>query len=585
LGSSVSCSSVTCPAPSTTTTTTTSTTTTQTTTTTTTPTPTGCVGLVACCINDTCVDCDCNECIAHSGTPLGTGTFCDLQNPNQCSICGNGNVDPGEQCDDGNSIENDCCDNCQCPDMSDDLLTPRYINRIFPLPGPIEVGGPSFGTTTDGNDFTPYTIQPIEFGDHVMLKFTIDTERDCLQDYSGTVTFSPQNSWTDPDFDGTNVGYQGDCANGIVIPTGLYTVSSGTPLQFEVVCKFIGTSGQFEGTHTLSLANNPDCNVTYQWDPWRKNCGDNVTNADEQCDDGGLCVSYDQYTLYDNSYYCDELNPCPDTHPFCFGSSNTPSKCYNLSNSTISQTPCASSGDCPTGGQNQLCLPFGGDGCSAHCTIEECGNGILDVGEQCDDGNDFEYDDCKNDCTPFVCPPLSANIVGACCEPERDCYMCQCSWCSGTWYGPGSSCSSITCNATTTTTTSTVTSGSPVPPPPSPPTQTETSTDTASPATVIDLTSSSGSNSSVSQEGSEVEQAEFVGSVGFWVLMIGLGILGFAFIYYVTCWVEYGNPFTKPEMPTGIRATWRDEDSSDSYSSLLGDNVISNMVNKWTKRD
>src|SRR5215468_4148109 len=27
----------------------------------------------------------------------------------------------------------------------------------------------------------------------------------------------------------------------------------------------------------------------------------------------------------------------------------------------------------------------GGDGCSPNCMIEDCGNGILDLGEQCDD--------------------------------------------------------------------------------------------------------------------------------------------------------------------------------------------------------
>lgn len=28
-----------------------------------------------------------------------------------------------------------------------------------------------------------------------------------------------------------------------------------------------------------------------------------------------------------------------------------------------------------------------GDGCSAICQLEYCGNAILDVGEECDDGN------------------------------------------------------------------------------------------------------------------------------------------------------------------------------------------------------
>jgi cysteine-rich repeat protein len=41
-----------------------------------------------------------------------------------------------------------------------------------------------------------------------------------------------------------------------------------------------------------------------------------------------------------------------------------------------------------------------GDGCAADCTLEPfCGNGQLDAGEACDDGNDVEGDGCDNACT------------------------------------------------------------------------------------------------------------------------------------------------------------------------------------------
>jgi cysteine-rich repeat protein len=39
-----------------------------------------------------------------------------------------------------------------------------------------------------------------------------------------------------------------------------------------------------------------------------------------------------------------------------------------------------------------------GDGCSAICTIEQCGNGFLDPGEQCDDGNMENGDGCSATC-------------------------------------------------------------------------------------------------------------------------------------------------------------------------------------------
>jgi len=43
-----------------------------------------------------------------------------------------------------------------------------------------------------------------------------------------------------------------------------------------------------------------------------------------------------------------------------------------------------------------------GDNCSAICRIEECGNGVVDFGEKCDDGNNNTCDGCSS-CTIDVC--------------------------------------------------------------------------------------------------------------------------------------------------------------------------------------
>jgi len=44
-----------------------------------------------------------------------------------------------------------------------------------------------------------------------------------------------------------------------------------------------------------------------------------------------------------------------------------------------------------------------GDGCSASCHLEVCGNGYLDPGEQCDDGNLTASDGCSATCHVEVC--------------------------------------------------------------------------------------------------------------------------------------------------------------------------------------
>lgn len=41
----------------------------------------------------------------------------------------------------------------------------------------------------------------------------------------------------------------------------------------------------------------------------------------------------------------------------------------------------------------------GGDGCSPQCKLEVCGNAILDAGEECDDGNIANGDGCSSGCT------------------------------------------------------------------------------------------------------------------------------------------------------------------------------------------
>jgi len=48
-----------------------------------------------------------------------------------------------------------------------------------------------------------------------------------------------------------------------------------------------------------------------------------------------------------------------------------------------------------------------GDGCSATCQIENiptsCGNGVVDSGEQCDDGNNISGDGCSAACVAEFC--------------------------------------------------------------------------------------------------------------------------------------------------------------------------------------
>lgn len=71
--------------------------------------------------------------------------------------------------------------------------------------------------------------------------------------------------------------------------------------------------------------------------------------------------------------------------------------------------------NCPTvSNADQVDTNYDGKGDT--CTIPECGNGIVETGEACDDGNKVTNDGCSNNCLKFVCldsdPSKDVNVKG-----------------------------------------------------------------------------------------------------------------------------------------------------------------------------
>ncbi|MEL6759454.1 MAG: DUF4215 domain-containing protein [Myxococcota bacterium] len=154
-------------------------------------------------------------------------------------------------------------------------------------------------------------------------------------------------------------------------------------------------------------------------------CGDGILQAGEGCDDGNTTDDdgCDAQCLIENGGDCNRANP---------GFLESNSCASGVCNRTIGTGVCAAADACGNGvvEVGEACDDGGtlaGDGCNASCRIElgspcgesgtcesgsvcnlseqqcvladVCGNGVVEAGEFCDDGNVFAQDGCSSECT------------------------------------------------------------------------------------------------------------------------------------------------------------------------------------------
>ncbi len=293
-----------------------------------------------------------------------------LQNINQNNesgpTCGDGVVDPGEQCDEGSQnsdlAPNGCRSDCRSAYCGDNII--------------------DAGEECERTNLAGSTCQT--FG------------------YSAGAL-----SCDDCSFNVTSCSFCGDgIAEGTEAGTMGYETCDGSDLR-EQTCLSIGQAAGVLACGSCS------------WDisgcvgGGGPICGNGVVEDGEACDDGNTdacdgCNSSCQVEVCGNGTHdCGE--ECDD------GNTSNEDSCLN----SCSVASCGDGFLWPSqescdDGNTDAC-----DGCSSSCQVEACGNGTVECNESCDDGNFTPGDGCGPTCLVEVCGNGYLD-PGELCEPALD---------------------------------------------------------------------------------------------------------------------------------------------------------------------
>ena len=334
----------------------------------------------------------------------------DASLPANLLHCGDGNLDPGEDCDDGNHKLNDGCENnCRFSCTLDAHCSNGSFCDGPETCGPDHVCQKSAGPLPDGKIC----------GETNTCKAGLckQAEANC----GDTLTIKPTEECDPPD----GKGCTKTCLFTCLSTDATRDCRATDPCAAPEACN--------DSSH-LCAATAPAAKDLTACGTGRacvkgactdKYCSNRQVDTGEKCDDGNRIVG--DGCDNDCQFSCDPADTTRDCkqHNECIidGTCGAAHKCSAF-------TPKAAGAAC---GNKQNCL-------QGNCIAPKCGDGILAAGiETCDDGNAVTGDGCDTDCTPSCVNPLT-DCTGT---PPCRAAVCTASKCDS---APDASKDGSTCN-------------------------------------------------------------------------------------------------------------------------------------------
>ena len=303
----------------------------------------------------TCLDPFCGDGILDDGEECDDGNDDDTDGCSRACLlpsCGDGVVNGDETCDDGNDIDTDECPNsCRAPGCGDGIvssvereerITDVIVTNPFGVTGPVcDDGATCFGALCDvsGDGSAP---------EHGICQ-ALGAQR------AVSVEWGDGPGDASPDMPHA---YNWSCVDYVCGPsTNDYASDNCSSFEMlqAITCRFEGVEECDEG-----LANADTPGATCRTDCTSAGCGDGIVDPTEECDDGND-VDDDGCT-----------NAC--LAPGCGDGVRQPSEACDDGNN------------------------LDGDDCNADCTLPRCGDGTVDPFEDCDDGDTIDDNACSNAC-------------------------------------------------------------------------------------------------------------------------------------------------------------------------------------------